>query len=136
MDKYGNRQRLVKDRRARVARAGTVFIDMQDGVYKVWFSGPGGQSGGAIALRGGDILGSDGGYALVGRYSLALGRLSGRVTCTRLDDSKPNPAFPDGDTFHLLLEGKPGDSFASLRASVEDDPSYSILFELTRVCEA
>jgi hypothetical protein len=109
---------------------------MQDGVYRVWFKGPDGTAAGIMAFRNGDILGCDGGYSFVGRYTVKLGRITGEAVCTRLDPHLPNAALPDLDRFRLVIEGSPGKGFATLRGTVLDSPSYYVSCEFARVCDA
>jgi len=108
---------------------------MRDGIYRVWFKGPDGNSTGALAFRNGDILGCDSAYASVGHYSLHLGRLSGEMKYTRLNPAVKTGGLPDLDEFHLLLEGTPGRDVASLRGTIREIPAYYLLCEMAWVNE-
>lgn len=108
---------------------------MRDGIYRVWFKGPNGTSAGAMAFRGGDILGSDAAFAFVGRYQRVLGRVEGEILFTRLRPGQQTQGLPDRDSFHLILSGTPHGEVAALRGTVAEDPSYYLLCELAKASE-
>ena len=108
---------------------------MHNGVYRVWYRGPNGRSAAILAFRDGDILGCDGSYASVGRYSVEEGQFVGQMTCTRLDSSNHPDAFPDLDAFTLYLDGRPGEDFATLHASVLGIAEFTLVCEFAKVSE-
>lgn len=99
---------------------------MNDGMYSVSFSGPGGQSGrGAVAVRAGTIHGGDAGYGYFGSFKIDAGTMSATLRIVQHESGQDSVFGPLKD-FTLTLSGPIEEDRFAVTGSISGQPSQTI----------
>lgn len=109
---------------------------MRNGIYRVWMNGPESKSGGAIALKDGDLIAVNPSFGFYGHYHVSRGRFIAEMTCRRLCTEVPPVNLPDLEELHLSLEGPANREFTTAIGTIAEVPGFSMPFELAWLCEA
>jgi hypothetical protein len=93
---------------------------------------------GVVVLETERVLGGDGSFTYIGKYSIASGVVRARVDVKRYNDMATTSVFPGLSEFTLNVEGKfdrdaPNRMICS--GSIVDQPNRQIVIEFTRRAE-
>lgn len=109
---------------------------MRNGIYRVWYKGPGLQGTTAVMLIGQDVFACDRTHTFVGTYKRERDWVTAEILCQRHSPHLKANLLAELNEYHLSLKGRAKDDLADLRGTIAEAPGVELEFQYIWLCEA